>query len=171
MKYIISILFFSVVHAYGQATVIASGNWSLTRGSSNITDAGLDFANVATSGAAGETTLNLNGMEKNKTWKVYIRRIDSNWHPSLVLTAIKQSDGTVSAANSGVTIAVSPAANAAIQTIATSSTTPFFTAIPSNSCNSCSLLNMKIRYEISGISVTIPVGTYETQVEYTITDL
>lgn len=152
---------------FGQASVSTSGNWTFTRGSTDITNPGLDFDNVASSGVAGETTLNLNGLEKNKTWKVYISRVDNIWHSSLVLAATKNNDGTVSASDGGVTIPLT----AATQITITNTSTMFFTASPSNSCNACSLINVKIRYQLSGVSVTLPAATYQTQIQYTITDL
>lgn len=153
--------------AFGQASVSTSGSWTFTRGSSNITNPGLDFDNVASSGVAGETTLNLSGLEKNKTWKVYISRVDNNWHSTLILTASKTNDGIVSATNGGVTIPLTTAAQISI----TNASTLFFIASPSNSCNSCNLINVKIRYELSGVSVTLPAATYQTQIQYTISDI
>lgn len=171
MRLFFILIFIQSLSVFGQTSVSTSGNWSFTRGSVDISNAGLDFDNIVNSGVVGETTLNLEGLEKNKTWKVYVRRIDSNWHPSLVITATKNNDGTVSSANAGTTIPLSPILTAATQIVLTSTLNPFFTAIPSIECSPCSLINVKIRYQISGVSVIIPAATYQTQIEYTISDL
>lgn len=167
MRLFFILILIQSLSAFGQASVSTSGNWSFTRGSTDITNPGLDFDNAASSGVAGETTLNLNGLEKNKTWKVYVSRVDNNWHSSLILTATKNNDGTVSAANGGVSIPLT----AATQIAVTNTSTLFFTASPSNSCSPCSLINVKIRYQLSGISVTLPAATYQTQIQFTISDI
>lgn len=151
-----------------QSSINTSGNWAFSRGTTDISDAGLDLSNTASSGITGQTTVNLMNINKEKNYRVSIKRVDSNWNSNLIITATKESDGVSSPPNK--TITINPLGTAA-SVIVTNLNQVFFTLAVGTNCNSCSLNNITVRYQISGISVTLPAANYSTEIQYTISDI
>ena len=118
--------------------------------------AGTDLTSTYTS-AAGATTLDVTGfIILSLPWHIDVRRIDSAWNSSLVLSVRRTSSGAACGLSLGSS---APTGGDVFQVIATSATT--FLNGNGNRCG------VGIQYQLSGVSVQVPPGSYATTVQYT----
>jgi hypothetical protein len=158
MKYFFIIFsFFALTRSLAQS-VNASQGWTVSIASS-ITEAGSDYATTTSTSAANQTLLDLN-LTKNTPYTVMVHKIDTDWNNGLTLSSRRTGAGT--SGSGGGTI------SGGLSYIAlTGSPQVFFTGVAGNSGRAN---NIPIQYQISGISVTIPVKTHITTVVYTISN-
>lgn len=134
-----------------------SGSWVVSVSASTITEAGSDYTQAITS-AANQSLMSLvpgtnNGQNKNGIWQVYINREDGDWDSRLTILARRTGTGTPLSSNNSIT---GGTAYIAIP----SSYAVFFSGRGSYN-------NIPIQYQVSGLSVLIPVRAYTTTITYT----
>ncbi len=134
----------------------ATGGWTdLVIGSSDLQGgAGTDLQDSYTSGEEA-TTLNVTGTSgSNGAWKVQVRMDNTSWQSEVILSVQRTGDGSGAGSIS----------NGTSYTAVGTSDVYFFegtgdkTAIP-------------IQYKISGMSVSVPPGTYSTTLTFTVVDI
>ncbi len=132
--------------------IFATGGWNETINATDlIAGAGSDLISTYTS-AENDTTLNITKARgKDYYWRVDIRRSGTNWPPGFNLYARRKSDGTGYGSISGGTTY--------IPISATDQT--FFNGSENRSGINC-------QYQLSGMSINIPPGTYITNIIYTV---
>lgn len=144
----------------GQTISVSNGasgsTWSVPVLSSTISKAGKNYEHSETS-SASHTLLKVSAVV---VWSVHVHQsVTSNWDPSLKLSVQRTGSGTGVAILSGGT--------SYIQLSGTSQ--PFFSGLLT--LFSGNRDNIPIQYQISGLSVALPVKTYTTTVTYTISGL
>ncbi|KAA0992840.1 hypothetical protein [Dyadobacter aurulentus] len=156
MKNIICILILLSGPVFGQSISINSGNtWTLPSPSVLVTTAGKNYEHIETS-PTSQTLIRVTSL---LLWSVSVQMTNtSNWDPSLKLFVRRTGDGTGSAILGG--------SNNYIQL--TTANQAFFWGLLSLGFNRD---NVPVQYKIEGLSVTLPVKTYTTTIQYTITGL
>lgn len=139
--------------------MVATGNWSINVASS-ITEAGTNYSQTIESlNNQTQLTHSVGGSGSNQNftqWQVSVQRTSTSWHPSLVLNVRRVPGGSFqgnATLNGGLTY----------QPI---TTTP--TVLYSGNGN---MTGIPIQYQLSGLSVLIPVASYSTTITYTLTSL
>ena len=146
---------------FGQSISVQAGGtiWSESLAASTITQAGADYTANVTS-ASNQSLINVNGSLLG--YQVVVKRQDVVWDSRLLLYVRKTGDGSA-----GLLATISPSGVSSYQQITTSNVN-FFSG-------SLALLGNRvgvpIQYEISGVSVLIPVKTYSTTIIYTVAGL
>ncbi|MGV8946612.1 MAG: hypothetical protein ACOH1N_09300 [Lutibacter sp.] len=136
------------------------GSWIKDIDASTISNAGNDYPSAYTS-AANQTQISIGISNKNKPVYIYVHKDDAVWDNSkLILKVRRTSDGT-----NNNTLVLPALSASSFQTITN-------TGIISPYLFSCEGYNtiVPLQYEISGLSVLLPVQTYSTTVVYTITN-
>jgi hypothetical protein len=127
----------------------AAGGWTETINGSDLQSpwtAGSDLITLYES-AVNATMLNISS---DNWWRVDIRRSDGNWHGNFTLRAKRSGVKTKKSGGSYLDV--------------TATDTPFF-------CGHRSSIDEQVQYQLSGMSVNIPPGTYWTTVIYTIVEI
>lgn len=150
------IVFLMSSAAYAQTISVTSGTtWSIPTLSSTITSAGKNYEHIETS-AASQTLIKVNAV---LVWSVSVQQIvSSNWNSNLIVSVRRTGDGTGGAIMLG-TLNYIPL---------TATSQAFFSGLLGLGF---SRDNVPIQYKIEGLSVTLPVKTYTTTIQYTITGL
>lgn len=153
MKNLIFIAILAVSNSlYSQGIdIIVLGNWMKTIDASDIGDAGNDYASAYTSNI-DQTKMTIIPKNYIKTIIVSVHKQDIAWNAALALKIRRASDGTNGNANI--------AGGQIFQTI-TDNDANFFT------CNG-PYVDVNLQYQITGISVLLPVQSYSTQVMFTV---
>ncbi len=138
--------------AIGQGIdLTVTGNWAKNIAASDINEAGNDYpASYASN--INQTLLTINPTSKGKTIYVYVKRNDIAWNANLNLKVKRTSNGT----NGNTNIA----GGLSYQTI-TNIDANFFTCAGYHTF-------IPLQYEITGISVVLPVQSYSTEIMYTV---
>lgn len=144
--------------AIGEPGIVVQGQWSKTINESNLKSgpgSGLK-ANYASSSSALD--IRIAGVGNNPanpdSWRVDVRRSDTNWHANLRLLARRTADGTGNGSVSGGT---------AYQEVTTTDQS-FFTGTNRRR-------NIKAQAKVAGVSLQIPPDTYTTSLVLTIVDI
>ncbi|WP_247234448.1 hypothetical protein [Telluribacter sp. SYSU D00476] len=144
-------------HLVSAQSFSTTGNWVVSVPASTITEAGNNYTQGITS-ATDQTLMSLlpgtnNGQNRNGIWEVYISKEDSDWDSRLIISARRTGTGTPLANNNTITGGTA---------YTTTSATPsaFFSGRGGYS-------NIPIQYQVSGLSVVIPVKAYTTNITYT----
>ncbi|MDP3358846.1 MAG: hypothetical protein Q8S41_05800 [Lutibacter sp.] len=132
-------------------TITVTGNWMKTIAASDISEAGNDYPTTYESNA-NQTLLTINPVNNNKQIIVYVKRSDIAWHNNLNLKVKRTANGTNG--NTAIT------GGLIYQTI-TNLNANFFTCVGYHTF-------IPLQYEITGISVVLPVQSYSTEIMYTV---
>ena len=132
------------------------GNWNMTLNAANIGKAGLDYKSSYVS-KKQQATISISPIPNswyNKQFmplKVYVEKEDYNWHPNIVLEikVVSRKHGNSSGTR--------------FQEI-TNHPNFFFQTVGEKK-------NIPIQYRVSGLSVTLPVDSYTTEIIYTVLNL
>ncbi len=138
-------------------TITASPGWSIAIPASSITEAGSNYTTNATS-TANQTLISVTSSFL-ASYTVTVHRDNTNWNSALTLWVQRTGNGSGSFFG---TIA----GGLSFQQVGTAAQT-FFSGIigfPTNRSN------IPIQYQISGLSVLIPVKTYTTTITYTVSN-
>lgn len=163
MKNLIFISFLVISNSlFGQGIdVTVAGGWVNNISSSDISEAGNDYPTTYVSNL-NQTLLTIIPKNYNKQIYVYVTKSDIGWHNNLTLKIRRTSNGTYT--NSEIIRGgdifqiitdAQPPSNAPSQV------TPLF-------ISNGPFLNIPLQYEISGISVLLPVQSYATTIIFTI---
>lgn len=151
MKNLIFIAFLVISGSlFGQINVTVTGSWIIPIGESDISTIGNDYPAAFTS-TDNQTTLFLDPKNKNKSIYVYVTRSDIAWHNNLTLKIRHTSTNiNIIGGSSFTTI-----------TNSQSPVTPLFNW-------KGDFITIPLQYEITGISVLLPVASYSTIITYTV---
>ena len=139
--------------AWSAPSISGSGSWILTIGPLDlIAGAGSELV-ASYESAVDAVLLAPNPTPAKLFYRVDVRRVDTAWHGNFVLWIKRSGDGTGSGSISGGTTYL---------TVTTTDQT-FFTGVDDR-------LNVPIQFRLTGISIQIPPGDYETTVFYTIVE-
>lgn len=135
--------------------ITANGGWTETIDASDLAaGAGSNLISTYTSGS-GATLINVSATLDLLGWTVSVQRSDVNWLPSFHLYAKRTGSGSGCSVNNGTTY----------QEVTTSGQS--FFACPALLNNGVS--NVPVQYQLTGVSVAVPAGTYSTTIIYTVT--
>lgn len=140
--------------------VTATGGWVNNISPSDISNAGNDYPTAYTSNA-NQTLLSINPKNYNKLIYVYVTRSDIAWHNNLILKIRRTSNGTNNNNTINGGLLYQTITNAPAPSSAPSAVTPLFT------CEG-PFINLSLQYEITGISVVLPVQSYSTTIYFTV---
>lgn len=131
--------------------ITVAGSWMETINASDISEAGNDYPAAYTSNA-NQTSMTITPVNNNKLIYVLVNKTDIAWHNNLNLKIKRTSNGTNgnTSINGGIIF----------QTI-TNINTNFFTCTGP-------FTNLPFQYEITGISVLLPVQNYSTTIMFTV---
>ncbi len=136
------------------ANINISGSWFRVIGAGDLQGgAGSSLASTYES-AADQVSLSVTGAGSATTWRVDVRRVDSNWHADFVLSIRRTNNG------SGGSGSVS-GGTTYLQITTTSQT--FVTGRRNRS-------GIALQERLGGVSVSIPVMAYTTTIEYTLVE-
>ena len=149
---VFSALIFLITIETGAIQILISGSWTRTIDAADLSgSAGSDLNSVY------ESATNQIGIEIRQTgttWRVDIKKVDTNWHADFHLFARRTSNGSGSGSISGGTT---------YQEI-TDADQAFF-----NGSSTRNFIDVQLRLE--GVSVQIPQDSYATVVYYTVTEI
>lgn len=155
-----------------QSMTVSGGNWFPTI--SAITEAGNNYASTTLQSATNQSLISITmpsiffGIASNN-YLVRVRRTDSgiNWDTAtLQISVLRTGDGT--GGGTGLFGGVSTITGGNTNFVAiTTSDANFFSG---SNYGTTPRSNVPIQYQISGISVLVPVGTYSTTITYTLID-
>lgn len=151
---IVLLLLFSPFCMFGQ-NISSTGNWSYNVPASTISEAGNNY-NGNISSNVNQTLLDLAGMGFYTTYRVDVRHSGTLPAP-LTLQVMRTGDG-VKSGFGGIS------GGTAYQNV-TNSNIQFFTGW---NFLGGTYMNVPIQYNLTGVSVLIPAGSYATTVTYTI---
>lgn len=153
MKNLILISFLAIsINLFGQGiNITVTGNWMKTIAASDISEAGNDYPTAYTSNT-NQTLLTINPTNNKKQIIVYVKRSDIAWHTALTLKVKRTGSGTTPNSIIG---------GGLIYQAITNLDANFFTCEGYNTF-------VPLQYEITGISVVLPVQSYATTITYTV---
>jgi len=153
MKNLIFIAFLAISNClFSQDTQITvTGNWMKTINASDIGEAGNDYPTTYASNL-NQTLLTLDSKNKKKLVNVYVHKEDNLWNEALTLKIRRTSNGT----NSSAILY-----DGLIYQAITNNDVVFFYCEDSPTF-------VPLQYEITGISVVLPVQSYSTTIIYTV---
>lgn len=128
----------------------AVGGWSRTVNSGDLAAGAGSNLLAAYESAAGASTVDISNTG-GAGWRVDIRRSDGNWDSHFTLSVRRTSDGAGAGSVSG---------GDAYQAVGTNDTT-LFTGVANRS-------GVDLQYRLSGMSVSVPPGSYTTTVILTV---
>lgn len=153
------ILLLAALGAYGAGSdaamdIAAAGTWSPTAGPSDlIAGAGSDLTSSYQS-ISDQLLLAISNTSGNDdNWRVDVRRSDTNWHASFVISVKRTGDGIGGGSIAG---------GSAYQSAGVSDAA-FFSGAGDRD-------GIPIQLQISGVSVQIPPDTYSTAIIFTVVD-
>jgi len=156
MKKIVYVIVFLISFCSFSQKVTVQGNWRKTLNATEITKAGLDYPASYVSNKK-KTKMTINPVPNSKynkkfmPFKVFVHKEDIVWHSNLVLE-VKVSS-TVHGNSTGT-----------IYQAIGNNDTYFFETVGRRK-------NIPFQYKISGLSVTLPVANYSTEIVYTVLSL
>lgn len=146
---------------FGQGIdVTVTGGWVNNISPSDISDAGNDYP-IAYTSNINQTLLTIIPKNYNKLIYVYVTRSDIVWHNNLTLKIRRTSNGTNNNNTINGGLLYQTITNAQPPSNAPSAITPLFT------CEG-PFINLSFQYEITGISVVLPVQSYATTIYFTL---
>ena len=152
VPYIIPALLAVVICSAGVCwaiSITATGSWSETIDASDLTGgAGTDL-NSTYQSAADAVKINISA---TANWRVDVKKINGNWHSSLLLSVKRSSDGTGAGSISGGTAYLE----------VTDIDQSFFSGNKSRN-------NVCVQFRLTGVSIQVPPGVYTATVYYTVT--
>lgn len=138
--------------AFGQGIEFTvTGNWTKNIAASDINEAGNDYPTSYDSNI-NQTLLTINPKNWNKQINVLVKRNDIAWHNNLNLKVKRTSNGTNGNTNISGGLIYQTITNIDANFFICSG---YHTFIP-------------LQYEITGISVVLPVQNYSTEIMYTV---
>jgi hypothetical protein len=163
MKILIFITFLVVSNnLFGQRVDFAvTGSWMKTISPSDISEAGNDYPSAFESNL-NQTLLSIYPNNKNFPVYVYVTRSNDNWHDNLILKVKRNGNGTTTNTNiSSGSLSYHLIPNAQPPSGRPTAVPSFFTCYED-------FVNIPLQYEITGISVLLPVKSYSTTITYTV---
>jgi hypothetical protein len=156
-EFAIVILIFGIIFFAGKTEAIditAVGSWSLSIDSADlVAGAGSDLKSDYES-VADAVSISISATAgASDSWRVDVKKVDTDWQGNLILYIKRTSDGTGGSVSGGT----------AYQEV-TDVDTSFFSG-------SDDVSGVKAQLKLSGVSIQVPIDTYATTVYYTIVDI
>jgi hypothetical protein len=156
--YLLIFYLFISKQVYTQSLTV-SGGWNRTLATTNITQAGTNYAaNGTLSSATNQSTINVSSAANSVAY-VYISKSDVSWDSRLIISALRTGSGSGSA-NFSTT-------NGTTALTISNVSQYFFEVRPGSGTQ---VLNIPIQYIIRGFTVLLPAKTYTTTLLYTVTN-
>lgn len=158
MKQLLKLLFILISSAGFAQIISVSGNITVIRNSTHITDAGFNLTSLFLS-ANNASLINIDVTPRSsynrqfKPLRIFVHKVDTDWDPNLIL----QVKRTVLVQNLNITLGTD------FQTV-TNISTLFFNTVGEQ-------FNIPIQYSLNGISVLLPAKNYTTTIVYTVLDV
>lgn len=135
------------------ATITIAGSWFRVIGAGDLTGGPGSNLTATYTSATNQVTMGVtSGFRRN--WRVDVCRIDTIWHASFQLSIRRTNDGT-----GGFGAVFGGLAYLQITTISQT----FVTGIGNRT-------GITLQEQLGGVSVSIPVATYTTTIQYTVVD-
>lgn len=144
----------------GFINITAAGSWMKTITPTDIIEAGNDYPSSFESNP-NQTLLSIYPNNKNFQVYVYVTRSNDNWHDNLILKVKRNGSGTNTNTNISGELTYHLIPDAQSPAGRPSSVPSFFTCYDD-------FVNIPLQYEITGISVVLPVKSYSTTITYTV---
>lgn len=156
-EFAIVILIFGIIFLAGKSEAIditAVGSWNLYITSADLAaGAGSDLKSDYES-VADAVSIDISATAgASDSWRVDVKKVDTDWQGDLILYIKRTSDGTGGSVSGGT----------AYQEV-TDVGTSFFSG-------SDDISGIKAQLKLSGVSIQVPIDTYTTTVYYTIVDI
>ncbi len=143
----------TVCHVWAAISISGTGAWTLTIGPDDLTGGAGSDLNGAYESAADAYSITISGTAgPSDNWRVDVKKSDGTWNGNLVLWARRTSSGTGGSVSGGQ----------AYQQIGNTSAA-FFSG-------SGDVSGIAVQLKLTGVSITIPPGTYTSTVYYTVVD-
>lgn len=152
---LIIIFFLLFLPEAGAIDISATGGWTETIGTSDLTSGAGSDLNSDYESTVAATTLTISKCKgKNDNWRVDVKRIDSSWHDDTTLYARRVSDGDGQGSISGGLsfIKIKKTEN------------EFFSGAGNRD-------NVSLQYKLTEVSINISPGNYSTTVVFTVVDI
>lgn len=155
MKTILFCFIFCIFLINGEALdITASGGWSETIDSSDLTAGAGSNLNSIYESTGNASTIGISGcVDNNDNWRVDVRRVDGTWHNNFVFSVKRTTDGSGGGSVSG---------GLSYITVGTTDS-EFFSGTGDRS-------GMNLQYRLSGVSITVSPDNYSTQIILTVID-
>ena len=137
--------------AWSAPSITGAGSWILTIGSLDLIAGAGSELGASYESAVDAYLLSPNPVPAKPPYRVDVRRVDTAWHGNFVLWIKRTGDGTGSGSISEGTTYL---------TVTTTAQT-FFTGEGDKD-------DVPIQFRLTGVSIQIPPGEYETMIYYTI---
>ena len=157
-KTLIFIIVTLFVHKFYAQTITASGVYTVTLATTNISEAGNNYPNGNLVSNTNQTLLTVNSAANSVAY-VYIQKSDTSWDSRLTISALRTGTGTGSggfSTTNGTTLL--PITNVPQY---------FFELRPGSGTQ---VRNIPIQYYTTGFTVLLPVKAYTTTLLYTVSN-
>lgn len=148
------VLAFGVVcEVWAAISISGTGAWTQTIGANDLTGGAGTNLNSSYESAADAYSITISGTTgPSDTWRVDVKKVDGTWNPNLLLSVKRTSSG------SGGSVSGGQAYQQLGNTYAA-----FFSG-------SDDVSGISVQLKLTGVSITIPPGTYTNTVYYTVVD-
>lgn len=150
----------NTIFSQGFINITAAGSWTKNIVATDISEAGNDYQTSFES-IPNQTLLSIYPNNKNNQVYVYVTRNNDNWHDNLILKVKRNGRGIFSNTNINGGLIYHLIPNAQPPSGRPSAVSTFFTCYDD-------FRDISLQYEISGISVLLPVKSYSTTITYTV---
>jgi hypothetical protein len=134
------------------ANITITGTWAPMIGAGDLLDGPGSGLAATYESPADQITMRISGAG-NQAWRVDVLRIDSVWHPDLVLSIRRTGYGRGRGTVAGGTVYL-----------------PVLTTSQTFVTGSGNVSGIPLQERLSGVSIAIPVGAYTTTIQYTVVD-
>ncbi len=154
IMFLLAPLFFAPQMTHAAISISVTGTWSETVDKYDlISGAGSDLT-ASYESATDQVSITVsNTSGAGDSWRVDVRKVDTNWHSDLSLWVKRTGSGTGGSVSGG----------SSYQQL-TGSDQSFFTG-------SDDVSGITVQLKLSGMSVQVPPGSYTTTVYYTVVDI
>jgi hypothetical protein len=134
--------------------ITVSGSWTLAIGQSNLTGSAGSNLTSSYESSTSQLSMSISGLSSTlTTWRVDVKRIDTNWNPGFTISIKRTNSGTsgTGTVNSGGTT----------YTAVTTTAQSLWTGRGNKS-------GIYLQEKLDGISCSIPAATYRTTLSFTV---
>jgi len=148
---IFAFLLFLISSSAASIEITSTGNWSVTIDSSNLINGAGSDLNSTYESTTYQVSLTISST--SGSWRVDVRKANTNWHTDLHLWVRRTGDGSGGSVSNGT-----------VYQELTGTDQPFFTG-------SDNVSGITLQLKLSGMSVQVPPDTYTATIYYTVVDI
>jgi len=131
--------------------ITSVGNWPLTIGENDLINGAGSDLNSTYESTTYQVSLTISGT--SGSWRVDVRKVNTNWHSDLHLWVRRTGDGSGGSVSNG-----------SVYQELTDTDQPFFTG-------SDDVPGITAQLKLSGMSIQVPPDTYTATIYYTVVDI